>query len=298
MRSHRKAKNHRLVVKNVGLEFQPFWGYEDIGTFLLLAILLGLVLRFLIRCQFLSRFAITNRSVAFQFVVIALLGAGLYFILRFRYHRPVLKPLGWVVPRLPYIVTAVILGPSFAAGIALCLQLRNPVTTPIPISELLILGLVFGPILEESFFRGCLLPVLALSTGTIPAVVISGVVFAAFHGPTDVAHWVALTATGIAYGWMRVASRSTTAPALMHAAYNLTLFLLAVAWHSPEHQSCSVWHEVSTCVQRLYFHTHLTIALSDASQSLPSVARADRRLLAQPIRELLRIKTDSASNTK
>ena len=89
---------------------------------------------------------------------------------------------------------------------------------------LLILGLVFGPILEESFFRGCLLPTLALSTGTVPAVIITGVVFAVFHGPVDLAHWVTLTATGIAYGWMRLASRSTTASALMHSAYNLTLY--------------------------------------------------------------------------
>ena len=41
----------------------------------------------------------------------------------------------------------------------------------------------------------------------------------------QIAHWVTLTGTGIAYGWMRVASRSTTAPAVMHAAYNLTLGL-------------------------------------------------------------------------
>lgn len=109
------------------------------------------------------------------------------------------------------------------------LRLRNQVTTPIPIGELLVLGLVFGPILEQSFFRGCLLPVLALSTGTLPAVIITGVVFAVFHGPVDLAHWVTLITTGIAYGWMRVASRSTTAPALMHAAYNVTLGLLSGA---------------------------------------------------------------------
>jgi membrane protease YdiL (CAAX protease family) len=191
--------------------------------------LLGSILRLLVRFQFLSWFAITKRSVGLQSAVIALLGAGLYFILRFRYRRPVLKPLGWVVPQMPHILTALMLGPSFAAGIALYLQLRSQVTPPIPIRELLILGLVFGPILEESFFRGCLLPVLALSMGTIPAVIITAVVFAVFHNPMNLVHWVTLTTTGIAYGWMRVASRSTTAPALMHAAYNLALWLLAGA---------------------------------------------------------------------
>jgi membrane protease YdiL (CAAX protease family) len=65
--------------------------------------------------------------------------------------------------------------------------------------------------------------------GTVLAVIINTVIFAIFHGPTNLAHWLSFTATGIAYGWMRVASRSTTASALMHAAYNLALFLLAGA---------------------------------------------------------------------
>jgi membrane protease YdiL (CAAX protease family) len=73
------------------------------------------------------------------------------------------------------------------------------------------------------------LPVLAQTTGTIPAVIITAVVFAVFHGPANLAHWISFTATGIAYGWMRVASRSTTAPALMHAAYNFTLFLFVAS---------------------------------------------------------------------
>lgn len=211
------------------LEPQPFWGYEDIGAFFLLIVSLSLILRLLVRFHFLSRFAIINPSVGLQSAVITLLGAGLYFILRVRYHRPVLKPLGWVVPQMLYIVIALMLGSSLAAGIALYLRLRSQVTPPIPISELVILGLVLGPVLEESLFRGCLLPVLALSVGTKPAVIVTAVIFAVFHGPPNLAHCLTFMATGIAYGWMRMASRSTTAPALMHAAYNLTLSLLAGA---------------------------------------------------------------------
>ncbi len=218
--------NHWLAIKNARLEPQPFWGYEDIGAFLLLAVLLGLILRLIVHLQVLSRFAMDKPSIGLQSAVVMLLGAGLYFILRFRHRQPVLKPLGWIVPQTSYIVVALMIGPSFAASVALYLRLRNRFSTPIPTGELLILGLVFGPILEESFFRGCLLPVLALSTGAIPAVIITGIVFAIFHGPVDLAHWATLTATGIAYGWMRLASRSTTAPALMHAAYNLSFCLL------------------------------------------------------------------------
>lgn len=214
-----------LAIRNARLEPQPFWGYEDIGAFLLLAVLLGLILRLLAHLQVLSRSAMDNPSIGLQSAVVTLLGAGLYFILRLRHRQPVLKPLGWVVPKVVYIVTAVIVGPSFAAGIAMYLRLRNQVSPTIPI-EFLILGLVFGPILEESLFRGCLLPLLQQTTGTLPAVIIVAVLFALFHRPASPVHWVSFTATGVVYGWLRLASHSTTAPALSHAAYNLSLCLL------------------------------------------------------------------------
>src|SRR5215469_8954385 len=219
------GNHHWLAIKNARLEPQPFWGYEDIGAFLLLAVLLGLILRLLVHLQVISRSAMNNPSVGLQSTVVTLLGAGFYFILRLRHRQPVLKPLGWVVPKVVYIVAAVILGPSFAAGIALYLRLRNQVSPTIPI-EFLILGLVFGPILEESLFRGCLLPLLVQTTGTLSAVIIVAVLFALFHRPASPVHWVSFTATGVAYGWLRLASHSTTAPALSHAAYNLSLCLL------------------------------------------------------------------------
>jgi hypothetical protein len=46
---------------------------------------------------------------------------------------------------------------------------------PIPGFEVLVLGLVLGPILEESFFRGCLLPLLAETTGRAAAVIITAI---------------------------------------------------------------------------------------------------------------------------
>ncbi len=96
-----------------------------------------------------------------------------------------------------------------------------------PLVEIVILGLVLGPILEESFFRGCLLRVLAHTVGKSFAVVLTALLFALFHSPANLAHWASFTGTGVAYGWIRVTSRSTTAPALAHATYNLALFLLA-----------------------------------------------------------------------
>ena len=57
--------------------------------------------------------------------------------------------------------------------------------------------------------------------------VLTALLFALFHSPANLAHWASFTGTGAAYGWIRLSSRSTTAPAFAHAAYNLALFVLA-----------------------------------------------------------------------
>ena len=100
-------------------------------------------------------------------------------------------------------------------------------TPQIGLMELLFLAVSLGPILEESFFRGCLLPLMAQTTGKAGAVILTALFFALLHQPADLGHWVSFTATGVAYGWIRVASGSTMAPALMHATYNLALCLSA-----------------------------------------------------------------------
>jgi len=119
------------------------------------------------------------------------------------------------------------LGSIFAVAVAVSVQLRHQVTAPVSIANVFLLSLVLGPILEESLFRGCLLPVLERSGGKLAAVVVTALLFALFHGPVNAAHWFWLTATGIAYGWMRIASESTSASVLMHASYNLDLILIS-----------------------------------------------------------------------
>ena len=52
---------------------------------------------------------------------------------------------------------------------------------------------------------------LAQTIGSGIAVILTAILFALFRQPADVAHWVSFTATGVAYGWIRVASRSPAA---------------------------------------------------------------------------------------
>ena len=214
-------------IRNDLARAKPYWNYEDIGVFFLILVLLGSVLRLCVRLHLLPRSQLTHPSVSLQFAVVAFLGLALYLVLKFRHHQPVLRPLGWVWPRAAYIVVALLGGISLALGVALYLHFRSHSTPPMAIVELLVLGVVLGPILEESVFRGCLLPVLAQTTGNLAAVILTALLFALFHQPANLVHWVSFTATGVAYGWICLASRSTTAGAFMHATYNLALFLSA-----------------------------------------------------------------------
>jgi membrane protease YdiL (CAAX protease family) len=211
-----------------GLEDEkPYWSYEDIGVFSLVLAGLGPILHFLARLHLLPRSELENPGLGLQFAVIVSLIPALYLVLKLRHWRPVFQPLGWVWPHTAYVILAPLLGASLAAGVAVYLRLHGQSTPTMPLVEIVVLGLVLGPILEESFFRGFLLPVLAYTVGKILAVVLSALLFALFHSPANLAHWASLTGTGIAYGWIRVTSRSTTAPALAHATYNLALVLLA-----------------------------------------------------------------------
>ena len=202
----------------------PHWGYEDLGVFLLVLALLALALRVLARLQVLPRAELSHPSDGLQFAVVLFLIGALYAVLKLRHRQPVLSPLGWVLPRTGHVLASLVIGALLALGVVLCQQLRSrDLAFTTPSVQLLLLSSLLGPILEESVFRGCMLPLIARASGDITAVILTAGLFALFHGPTDMAHWISFTFTGVAYGWIRVASGTTTAAALTHAIYNLVL---------------------------------------------------------------------------
>lgn len=99
-------------------------------------------------------------------------------------------------------------------------------------------------VFEEVIFRGVLLGILARRTTTVAAVLISAVIFGLWHIPpalTDVSGKGALAAlggiagtilvtsvAGVAFGYLRVRSRSVWAPVLAHAALNTFSYLGAI----------------------------------------------------------------------
>jgi membrane protease YdiL (CAAX protease family) len=200
--------------------------YEDIGVFCLLLTVLRPILGLFVRFRLLTRWELEHPGFGLQVAVIVVLMMALYLILKVRHRRPVLRALGWVWPHTRCVMLASLLG-VLLAGVAICLHGHAQNMRTIPLVEAMMLGVVFGPILEESFFRGCLLPVLAGSFTNGLAVILTALVFALFHNPVNLAQWVSFSGSGVAYGWIRVTSRSTTAAALTHAVYNLVLLLFA-----------------------------------------------------------------------
>jgi membrane protease YdiL (CAAX protease family) len=206
----------------------PYWSYEDIGAFLFVVVLLNTLIRLAVRLHFLSSSDLIAPRLCLEAIIITVLGLALYAILKVRYCRPVLGPLGWLVPSKIYVVISSMGGVITALTITYFTHLQGHAMPPIPAKEFILVGLFLGPILEESVFRGCLLPVLTRGLGSVTSVLVTAVLFAAFHGPGDVIHCFWFAATGMAYGWLRLASATTTAAAVMHTACNLTLFMLSV----------------------------------------------------------------------
>lgn len=133
------------AINNSRLEPQPDWDYEDIGIFFLLLISLNPILHLLARFHILSRLAITSPSFGLQIAVVMFLSAGLYSVLKLRHHRPVLKPLGWVVPQKKFLTGALLGGSSLAAAVALYLRLSRQGAMAPPNFEVLMLIVFLAP---------------------------------------------------------------------------------------------------------------------------------------------------------
>lgn len=208
---------------------QTYWNYEDIGLFFFSALFRGVLLHSAVRLHLLSPTSLNRPTLALQTVVLLSLLSCLYAMLKLRYRRHVWRALGWTRPSFKYGVVAVFGGAALAMPVALFLHWSRWVMPPIRFWDLALLGAVLGPALEESFFRGCLLPILARAVGVPAAVGLAALLFTALHEPPTPAQWICFTLTGVAYGWMRVSSRSTAAAGLMHSAYNVTLFVCQAA---------------------------------------------------------------------
>lgn len=108
------------------------------------------------------------------------MGLTLYAILKLRYRRPVIRPLGWLVPSKIYIATSILDGVIAALAITYVTHTRGLAMPTIPAKDFFVLGFLPGPVLEELYFADTSLT-RALGSGV--SVLAVAILFAAFHSP-------------------------------------------------------------------------------------------------------------------
>ncbi len=207
------------------LEGSAALSYVDTGFFFVAVFFLAMMFRIGVHLNVLSQTRLDNPTLPFQITISLFLIGSLYAIIRLRHGRGVWTLLGWIWPSRIHFVAALLGGIGLGIGVDIIAHATTPTTHVIHLWNLILLDGLLGPIIEESLFRGCLLPVVARTTGTTIGIAATAALFATLHPITTLVQWLCFVATGTAFGWIRVRSGSTAASTLMHAIYNATLFL-------------------------------------------------------------------------
>jgi len=207
------------------LEGSAALSYADIGFFFVFVFFLAMMFRIGVRLHALSQTRLDNPTLPFQITISLSLIGSLYAIIRLRHGRCVWKLLGWIWPSRIHLVVALLRGIGLGIVVDTIAHATTSTTHVIHFWNLLLLDALLGPIIEESLFRGCLVPVVSRTTGPTIGIAATAVLFATLHPIGTFAQWLCFVTTGTAFGWIRVKSGSTVASTLMHAIYNVTLFL-------------------------------------------------------------------------
>jgi membrane protease YdiL (CAAX protease family) len=165
-----------------------YWDYTDVCAFLICVVMLGTLLRLAIIFHVLSAVTIQQPSVLVQAGVSLCVLLTLYATLKVRHRRAVWRALGWTLPSYAYVLAASLAGVLLAGTVTLIVRSSN---IPAPLLagwKIAALAATLGPILEESFFRGCLLPLIGRTLGSPAAVILTALLFAFFHQPLTVLH--------------------------------------------------------------------------------------------------------------
>lgn len=202
--------------------------YADTGLFFGAVLLLAMMFRIGVHLRVLSQPRLDNPTLPFQITISLSLIGSLYAIIRHRHGRGVWKLLGWIWPSRLHPVAALLGGIGLGIAVDIIAHATTSTTHVIHFWNLVLLDAFFGPIIEESLFRGCLLPVVARTTRPTIGIATTAVLFATLHPIRTFVQWLCFVTTGTAFGWIRVKSISTATSALMHAVYNLDPVLVPV----------------------------------------------------------------------
>jgi hypothetical protein len=110
--------------------------------------------------------------------------------------------------------------------------IKDLITGRLALVVVMVFGVIVGPVFEELFFRGFLLPLLARTFGAAAGIVLSSIPFALLHGPQNQWAWQQVAMIGLAgaaFGFVRYRTGSTAASTILHSCYNLTQFVAFLA---------------------------------------------------------------------
>ena len=219
---------------------EVFWSYQDLVVFIsfsFVSVVLSTLIVAILRVPGLMARIMLLQMLLYVFVI-----GSLFAILRIRYHAPFWSALGVRYPDKRAWLWA-FLGPALAIGVGLVsLLLRAPqiqlpfqdfLRSPLTMAALGILVVLIGPFCEELVFRGFLMPLLMRSLTALPGILLAAVLFGTMHGPEYQWSWrhvLLISLAGVAFGYARQKTRSTTAAFLMHATFNLTQFVAFVVY--------------------------------------------------------------------
>jgi uncharacterized protein len=219
----------------------PFWDYSDLFLFAGLVIPCMLAGWAVVKLVFAVFHVHTSLKVVEllpeQLLGYALLFGALALVLRVQYERPFWRSLAWAPFGFPPLFV-VLCGVLTSLSVALLGSLIHTPTTSNPMMELLqgrtstilmaIFGIGIAPVCEELAFRGFFQPLLVRSMGPVRGVIVAAIPFGLLHYREFGNSWrhaVLIALAGTTFGWMRHATGSTKASALMHASYNALIFV-------------------------------------------------------------------------
>lgn len=175
-------------------------------------------------------------NVAVSMLLWAAVFAFIYLIVAVKYRLRFGPSVGWVSYEgspVQYLAT----GPVLAISVVLVSMLLPQVDEKLPLEILLedplvmgllaVFGILFAPVLEETFFRGFLFPVFERSRGAGFAVFATSALFSLVHGTQYGWRWqnlLLLLGVGVVFGTLRARTGSILPSTLVHASYNATLF--------------------------------------------------------------------------
>jgi Type II CAAX prenyl endopeptidase Rce1-like len=92
-------------------------------------------------------------------------------------------------------------GIGLGIGVDIIANATISTTDVIHFWNLILVDALLGPVIEESLFRGCLLPIVAPHDRTDLAAISTAAVFATFHLSTTLTQWLCFVTMGTALGW-------------------------------------------------------------------------------------------------